>query len=103
MASNIVSAKSHWTEIRCDYICEDSDDQFWRVDAWRTDDENEVGEVIAYIDDLTARVIYCEAIARIDKSAQEIIAEKVDEIQKRLCDERKTAIAKAESVLSKPA
>ena len=63
---------SKWAEIRCDYC---DDDGFWSVDAWRTDNGNEMGNVIAYIDSLTGRVIYTEPLARVDEYAQEVIKE----------------------------
>lgn len=67
-------------EVRCDYMAED--DHFWRVDAWRPAAEQ--GEVIAYIDDLTGRVLYACPEARYDSAAQEIIAGSVDMVRKNL-------------------
>lgn len=63
---------SKWAEIRCDYC---DDDGFWSVDAWRTVNNDEMGEVIAYIDSLTGRVIYRDPLARVDEYAQEVIKE----------------------------
>jgi len=71
----------HWGEVKCDYI--DEDDLFWRVDAWKSADDDEEGKVIAYIDDLTGRVIYTDPIARVDEYVQEIIKEKKKEISCR--------------------
>ncbi len=71
--------ESRWAKVKCDYPCEKEDDMFWQVVAWPTDDDNEVCEVIAYIDDLTGRVIYAESEARIDPMAQEFISEKAAE------------------------
>lgn len=78
---------SKWSEIRCDFINED--DGFWRVDAWLTDDDNEEGEVIAYISDENPDiVIYHDNEARVDEYAQEIIKfmqkELMDLIRERL-------------------
>lgn len=74
---------SEWSDIRCDYC---NDEGFWTVDAWKTlatdEDDGEEGSVIAYIDDLTARVIYIDPIARLDEYAQEIIKQKCEEIEK---------------------
>ena len=67
---------SRWSEIRCDYI--DETDMFWRVDAWTTSDE---GKVIAYIDDLTGRVIYIDPLARVDSYAQEVIKDKLSKLK----------------------
>ena len=66
-----------YEEVRCDYI--DEDDKFWRVDAWLPGKEE--GEVIAYVDDLTGRVLYNTPEARFDAAAQEEIRAKVNEIK----------------------
>ena len=73
--SVLLESQSHWSEIRCDYM--DEETMFWTVDAWKTPDDAESGEVIARIDDLTGRVIYNEPLARVDKYAQEIINDKL--------------------------
>ena len=67
-----------WKEIRCNHL--DENDLFWRVDAWKTENDAEEGEVIAYIDDLTGRVLYADPIARTDELAQEVIKAKVSEL-----------------------
>ena len=74
---------SNWADIRCNYICEDEDDMFWRVDAWETDDDNEEGRVIAYVDDLSGRVVYADPCARWDEEVQEIVAQKQKEIKEK--------------------
>lgn len=63
---------SKWKNIRFDY-CDDNG--FWSVDAWRTNNPNEQGKVIAYIDSLTGRVIYIDPLACVDEYAQEVIKE----------------------------
>ena len=70
---------SKWAEIRCDYYCEE--DNFWRVDAWLTDDGDEEGKVIAYIDNDTTKVIYHDPLARTDEYAQEVIQDMIREIK----------------------
>lgn len=65
--------KSRWTEVKCDY----EEDGFWRVDAWKTDDDDEPLEVIAFIDDLTGRVLYNDTLAIYDQKAQAVIQEKL--------------------------
>ena len=71
-----------WSDIRCDYC---NDEGFWTVDAWKTPatdkDDGEEGSVIAYIDNLTARVIYIDPIARLDEYAQEVIKDKIKDIE----------------------
>lgn len=69
-----------WAEIRCDYL--DEENQFWSVDAWEYPfDHDGDGKTIAYIDDLSGRVIYTDPIARIDKDAQEVIQAKIKEVK----------------------
>ena len=71
--------ESHWAEIRCDYI--DETDMFWRVDAWKSSNDNEEGSVIAYIDSITGRVLYTDPLARVDSYAQEVIKDKLSELK----------------------
>ena len=78
---SVMAVSNGWGEIRCDYLCEDRDDRFWRVDAWKTGDDNEEGKVIAYIDDLTFRVLYIDPVARTDEYAQEVIRDKIEELR----------------------
>lgn len=59
-----------WTEIRDNYV---NDEGFLCIDAWETDDGDEEGNVIAYVDTLSGRVIYTDPLARVDQAAQEII------------------------------
>ena len=73
--SVLLESQSHWSEIRCNYM--DEETMFWTVDAWKTTDDAESGEVIARIDDLTGRVIYNEPLARVDKYAQEVIQDRI--------------------------
>ena len=65
---------SRWAEIRCDHM--DQDTRFWSVDAWETADGSEA-KTIAYIDDITGRVLYTEPMARVDKYAQEVIQDRI--------------------------
>lgn len=66
--------KSKWTEIRCDFF--DVEEECWLVDAWKTGDDNEEGEVIAKISE-TGDVIYLDEEAKTDKYAQEVIKERI--------------------------
>lgn len=68
-----------WTEIRNDY----EDDGFRRIDAWKTGDDNEEGQVIAVVDMMSGRVLYNEPLARVDEFAQKIIQETVQEAKKQ--------------------
>lgn len=64
---------SKWTEIRNDFICEDSRKIY--IDAWLTEDDNEDGIVLARIDINTKNIEYFDDDARTDSYAQEIINE----------------------------
>ena len=70
--------KSHWKEITNDY--HDSDDGYFKIDAWKTDDEQEEGSVIAAVDDDTAKVYYIDQLARYDDFAQKMIQERRDAV-----------------------
>jgi hypothetical protein len=78
---------SYWAEIRNDYLCED--DKFWRIDAWETGDDSEDGKVIAYVDDLTGRVLYVNPLAIVDDYAQEVIQETVDDVNKAIAERKR--------------
>ena len=69
--------KSKFTEVRCDHL---NDENFWEVDAWETDNDNEEGKTVAYIDNLTKRVIYVDNDARFDPLVAETINLKKEEI-----------------------
>ena len=80
----VLKESPHWAEVVCDYI--DESDGFWRVDAFPTGENiwghEEEGTVIAYIDDLSGRVLYNDPFARTDSMAQAVIQEKIDECKK---------------------
>ena len=62
---------SIWAEIRNDFFDEDSREI--SIDAWRTDDVNEEGEVIAKVNVDSLRILYLNKFSKTDKYAQEII------------------------------
>ena len=64
---------SKWSEIRIDFF--DTEENKWSVDAWKTDDDNEEGSVIAKIDLDTGAVEYLDTDAKTDEYAQEEIKE----------------------------
>ena len=74
-------SKTYWAEIRCNYM--DDTDRFWRVDAWKTENESEEGKVIAYIDDIRGRVLYIDPLAGVDETVKELVEEKQKEIADR--------------------
>ena len=68
-----------YAEVRCDYL--DETNMFWSVDAWKTGDDNEAGQTVAYIDDITGRVLYTDPDARTSELVHEVIADKLKEIE----------------------
>lgn len=62
--------KSKWTEIRCDFF--DEEEKYWLVDAWKTGDDNEEGEVIAKISE-AGEVVYLDVEAEYDEYAKEVV------------------------------
>lgn len=62
---------SKWNDIRSTYFDENEEKQF--VDAWKTDDDNEEGTVIAKIDLGDNTVEYLDEDAKTDEDAQAII------------------------------
>ena len=62
-----------YSEVRCTYHA----DGFWTVDAWKTNDQEEEGVVIAVINDVTGD---CYAIRDLDDTAKGVIDEKQTEI-----------------------
>lgn len=69
--------KSKWTEIRCDFF--DEEEKYWLVDAWKTGDDNEEGDVIAKISE-SGEVVYLDAEAEDDEYAKEVIDEKLKDL-----------------------
>lgn len=65
---------SEYKEVRCNFL--NDEDGFWRVDAWKTDDDNEEGRTVALIDSTSDRVIYIDPVARYDSRVAEFIKEK---------------------------
>lgn len=69
--------KSKWTEIRCDFF--DEEEKYWLVDAWKTGNDNEEGEVIAKISE-SGEVVYLDVEAKDDEYAKEMISEKLKDL-----------------------
>lgn len=70
---------SKWSEIRNDFVCEDSHSVY--IDAWITDDDNEEGVVIARINADTKNIEYFDDDAMTDDYAQEVIKETINNIE----------------------
>lgn len=69
--------RSKWTEIRCDFF--DEEEKRWLVDAWKTGDDNEEGEVIAKVSEF-GETVYLDAEAEDDEYAKEVIGEKLKDL-----------------------
>ena len=67
-----------YTIVQCTY---NNGEGFWTVDAWRKQEEEEQGKVVAVINDKTADVYFIEPEARISPMAMKTIKEKVGEIR----------------------
>lgn len=70
---------SKWSEIRNDFVCEDSHKIY--IDAWTTDNDSEEGTVIARIDIDTGSIEYFDEDAKTDDYAQEVIKETINELK----------------------
>ena len=62
-----------YSEVKCTYHA----DGFWAVDAWKTNDQEEEGVVVAVINDVTGE---CYALRGLDDNAKGVIDEKQIEI-----------------------
>ena len=71
-------SKRVYTEVRCDYFNEE--ENYWYVDAWKSDDDNEEGMTIAAINGTTGDVFYVDKSAWDLKEVREVIDEKRKEI-----------------------
>ena len=69
--------KSTWEIVTCDYFSSES--MLWHVDAWESKDDP-IGRTIAYIDEVTGRVIYADGRAQRDTLARTVIDAKLQDI-----------------------
>ena len=76
------TGKEYYGEVRNDYY--DESDHFWRIDAWKTSDDNETGKVVAVIHDPSGDVYYIEPEATFSPLAQEAIKQRVESIKNNL-------------------
>lgn len=73
-------AKEIYSEVRCDFL---NDENFWSVDAWRTDDDNEEGKTVAVIHERYGDVYYINPDAKNSPKVKEVVNAFVEEIRKR--------------------
>ena len=59
----------------------DTSQRLWRIDAWETNGAAEEPKAVAYIDDLTARVIYVSDGAKGDRTIEKMIATAKEKIE----------------------
>ena len=69
-------------EVRCDFFDEASG--YWLVDAWKSDDDDEGGVVVAKINPATFETIYVIPLAEKDELVREVVRNKLREILKEL-------------------
>ena len=69
---------TQFTEVKCTFF--DENRKWWCVDAWRTDDPNEDGEVVATIREETLEVFYQLERYKKDEYVHEVIREKLHEL-----------------------
>lgn len=67
---------SKYSDIRCDFFNEE--EKKYYVDAWKTDNDNEEGKVIAKIDLANKTVEYIDEDAKTDEYAQTVIKEMLE-------------------------
>lgn len=67
-----------------EFKCNELDaDKFWRIDVWMPDRPDKDAAVVAYIDDLTGRVVYTDPVFKDEPKLAAIINEKVREIKEK--------------------
>ena len=74
--------KEYYAEVHNDYY--DESDHFWRIDAWKTSDDDEPGKVIAVIHDPSGDVYYIEPEAMFSPLAQEAVKQRIESIKNNL-------------------
>lgn len=74
-----VEHKESYAEVHNDYF--DESDHFWRIDAWKTSDDDETGKVVAVIHDPSGDIYYVEPEARFSPMVQEAIKQRVETIR----------------------
>ena len=69
-----------YSEVRCNFF--DDVSGYWLVDAWKSDDDDEGGVVVAKINPTTLETIYVTPLAEKDDSVREAVMAKLMEILK---------------------
>ena len=66
-------------EVRCDYLNEE--DNWWCIDAWKTADDNEEGEVVGWVDAVSGNIYYKHEKAMCSQKVREVATAKQTEIR----------------------
>ena len=66
-------------EVRCDYLNEE--DNWWCIDAWKTADDNEEGEVVGWVDAVSGNIYYKHEKAMCSQKVREVATAKQAEIR----------------------
>lgn len=76
-----MSKNSKWKEIKCTHY--DENERKWFVDAWKTNNPNEEGKVIAKINFELGSLEYLDVDAEEDEYAQEVIKAFFEEMKNK--------------------
>lgn len=72
-------------EVRCDYLNEE--DNWWCIDAWKTADDNEEGEVVGWVDAVSGNIYYKHEKAMCSQKVREVAMAKQAEVRaEKYCD-----------------
>ena len=72
-------------EVRCDYLNEE--DNWWCIDAWKTADDNEEGEVVGWVDAVSGNIYYKHETAMCSQKVREVATAKQTEVRaEKYCD-----------------
>lgn len=82
-----------YTEIRNDYF--DSSSNYWTIDAWTSDDDNEEGRVIAVVNGTTGDVWFIDNTCRNDEN----VLSAIRDVQARILNKKVITRDRAEGML----
>lgn len=77
-------------EVRCDYLNEE--DNWWCIDAWKTSDDNEEGEVVGWVDAVSGNIYYKHETAMCSQKVREVATAKQAEVRAEKDSELKDKI-----------
>ena len=72
-------------EVRCDYLNEENG--WWCIDAWKTADDNEEGEVVGWVDAVSGNIYYKHETAMCSQKVREVAESRQAEVRaEKYCD-----------------